>query len=258
MTIPVHVDWSRIDLVVFDVDGTLYDQRRLRAAMMMELAAHTLRARELDTARVIWRYRQILEILGRTSADFLTAQYDLTAAACGRPVPAVSAVVEEWMNRRPLPWLRACRFPGVEALFRAAVQARIWVGVFSDYPALDKLAALGLQADFIVSAGDHDVRRLKPHPEGLRKLLKLAQVRPGRALMIGDRVDREAEAARRLGMRSLIRSRYPIPGVDTFRTYSDPVFQPLLNPLRHLPIEPGNLITAERSGAGNPKRGSKV
>ena len=28
------LDWSTIDLVVFDVDGTLYDQRRLRVCQL--------------------------------------------------------------------------------------------------------------------------------------------------------------------------------------------------------------------------------
>jgi FMN phosphatase YigB (HAD superfamily) len=229
MTGPSRIDWNRIDLVVFDVDGTLYDQRRLRAAVLTDLFLHSLRARELDTARVLWRYRQVREILGRSAADFLTAQYDLTAAACGRPAAAVEAVVADWVERRPLPWLRACRHPGVDALFRAAMRARIFVGVLSDNPVTEPLAALGLEADFAVSAGDPDVRRMKPHPAGLRKLLKLAGVGPDRALLIGTRVDREGEAARRLGMRSLIRSPRALPGVETFRTFTDPVFQPLLD-----------------------------
>ena len=28
------LDWKDIDLVIFDVDGTLYDQRRLQLAML--------------------------------------------------------------------------------------------------------------------------------------------------------------------------------------------------------------------------------
>ena len=36
------MDWDCIDLVVFDVDGTLYDQRALRIRMAWELCLHTL------------------------------------------------------------------------------------------------------------------------------------------------------------------------------------------------------------------------
>ena len=36
------LDWSAIDLVVFDVDGTLYDQRRLRLAMLGHLPLSTI------------------------------------------------------------------------------------------------------------------------------------------------------------------------------------------------------------------------
>ena len=35
------LNWNDIDLVVFDVDGTLYDQRRLHLAMVRRLLAAT-------------------------------------------------------------------------------------------------------------------------------------------------------------------------------------------------------------------------
>jgi phosphoglycolate phosphatase/putative hydrolase of the HAD superfamily len=223
------VDWDRIRLVVFDLDGTLYDQRRLRAAMLLRLVRDAARSRSLAVLRVLKTFRHCRETLGETlAADFTTLQYELTASSMGCSADAVKTIVEEWIDRRPLDVLRTCRYQGVERVFAGLVAQRKTLAVLSDYPAREKLKALGLGADIIVCAGDPDVRVLKPHPAGLQRVLSRAGVPAQAAIMIGDRVDRDWAVAQRHGMRALIRSRKPIAGVDTFRGYEDEVFQPVI------------------------------
>ncbi|WP_427913226.1 HAD family hydrolase [Ramlibacter sp. MMS24-I3-19] len=223
------LDWSAIDLVVFDVDGTLYDQRRLRVAMLGHLLAEALRSRSLDTLRILRTFRKVREALGEEAgADFLAEQYARTAQRHGRTAAEVQALATDWMEVRPLQRLAACRYDHVDRVFAGLLSAGKQVAVFSDYPAAAKLQALGLQAHPIVCATDADVGRLKPDPRGLHSILQSTEVPAARTLMIGDRFDRDAEVARRAGVRALIRSPRPHPEVDTFRTYADPVFQPLL------------------------------
>ena len=81
----------------------------------------------------------------------------------------------------------------------------------------------------MVCATDAEVARLKPDPAGLLAILRATGVDARRALMIGDRFDRDGVAASRAGMRALIRSGRPHPDYGTFRAYDDPVFQPLLS-----------------------------
>lgn len=222
-------DWNAIDLVVFDVDGTLYDQRRLRTAMLRRLLAATWRTRSLDTLRTLRTFRHVREALGdRPEADFLRLQYVRTAARHGKTEDEVRALTHDWMERQPLPFLAGCRYAHLDALFAGLRASGKQVAVFSDYPATDKLAALGLQASPVVCATDPDVARLKPDPFGLLAILARTGVAAGRALMIGDRFDRDAMAASRAGVRALIRSARPHPEHATFRAYDDPVFQPLL------------------------------
>ena len=227
------IDWNKIDLVVFDVDGTLYDQRRLRLTMLRELARHAWTTRSLETIRILRTFRQVRESLGeRPGADFLELQYLETAARHRCAADAVRALATEWMEARPLPWLAACRYPHLDRLF-AALRARgKRIAVFSDYPAQAKLAALQLQAEPVVCATDPGIARLKPDPLGLRVILEQTGAAAGRTLMIGDRFDRDAAAARAAGMATLIRSARPHPQVPTFRHYDDPLFQPLLAPAR--------------------------
>ncbi|WP_274629283.1 HAD family hydrolase [Arvimicrobium flavum] len=219
------VDWDRIRLVVFDLDGTLYDQRRLRMAMLFRLAREAVASRSFGAARVLRAFRQCRERLGEAQTqDFETQQYALTASRTGRSAEAVEAVVREWIETRPLDVLLPCRYPNVERVFDGLAARGKTLAVLSDYPAFEKLRALGLAADIVVWAGDPGVGVLKPHPAGLQRVLERARVPASAAIMIGDRVDRDWAVAHAHGMRALIRSRKPITGIDTFRDYRDEVF----------------------------------
>lgn len=225
----IALDWDAIDLVVFDVDGTLYDARRLRSAMAWLLALDAARARSLRTLRVLQTFRQVREELAEEGcAPFIEAQYARTALRTGCAQAQVRALVHDWMERRPLPLLARCRNAGVDRLFEALHAAGRRVAVLSDYPAHAKLDALGLRADPVVCAHDAQVARLKPDPRGLHAILAATGVPARRALMIGDRFDRDAAAAQRAGVRALVRSRQAQAGVPTFRCFDDAVFRPLL------------------------------
>lgn len=232
------IDWDAIDLVVFDVDGTLYDQRRLRLAMLAQLLRNSLQTRSLHTLRVLRTFRQVREALGDAAAqmapgtkpeDFIEAQYARTAQLHSLAPEAVRHMAEDWLEQRPLPHLAACRYPLLDALFDALHQRGKQVAVFSDYPAAAKLNALNLSAWPISCATDPAIGRLKPDPLGLVAVLRQSGVPASRALMVGDRFDRDAEAARRAGVRALIRSAKPHPEFATFRRYDDAVFKPLLS-----------------------------
>lgn len=223
------IDWKRIDLVVFDVDGTLYDQRAVRTRMLVRIAGEVLRTRSLALPLTLARFRRCREELGSAqNGDFRRRQYEMTAIRVGQTPEFVEELVEEWMQIRPLPLLRACRIKGVEALFDALRSSGKRIGIFSDYPAEAKLSALALTADWIVSASDPDVAQLKPNPAGLIKILQSSGTPPDRTLFVGDRIDRDWEAARRANMRALIRSKRSYPNVDTFTSYSQPPFTKLL------------------------------
>ncbi|CAN7321509.1 MULTISPECIES: HAD family hydrolase [Ensifer] len=225
------VDWDRVRLVVFDLDGTLYDQRRLRARMLLRLVADAARRCSLGTIRILRAFRDCREELGDALAtDVAARQYELTAERCGQSPESVRKTVEEWIERRPLDLLPACRCRGVERVFAGlAVQGKT-IAVLSDYPASEKLKALGLGASIVVSAMDPEVGALKPHPAGLAHVLNRAQVPAEQAIMIGDRVERDWAVAQSHGMRALIRSASPIAGVDTFRGYDDEIFWPVTEP----------------------------
>lgn len=222
-------DWKDIRLVAFDVDGTLYRQRPLRLRMARDLILHTLTKADLAPIAVLGRFRRIRERLGEERVDgFEATLIAETAAASGRSLQAVRTLVDDWIEARPLPYLAACRYDGVAELFAGLGRHGKTIGVLSDYPAAAKLAALGLAADHVVTAGDPGIGILKPHPRGLQALMARANVGPAATLLIGDRVDRDGVAAREAGARVLIRSARPIEGWQTFDRFDDALFAPML------------------------------
>jgi len=222
-------DWAGIELVVFDVDGTLYDQMRLRLRMLREIALDVLRRGSLEVPIVVGRYRRLREQIGDREISNIEAELvRRTGAMVGMSEAQVHAIVSEWIHVRPLPLLEAYRYDGVQQLFAGLRRRQKIVGVFSDYPAFDKLAAMGLAADIVVSGGDKDVGALKPNPLGLELLMSRANVAPAATVLVGDRVERDGVAAQRAGARSLIRSSRQQPGWTTFARFDDPIFGPML------------------------------
>ena len=225
----MSLDWDAVRFVVFDVDGTLYRQRRLRFRMARDILLHALLKRDLNVIAVLARYRRIRERLGDEAAiDFEPALIAETAAATANSPDAVRAIVSEWIEQRPLGYLAACLYPGVTQLFAGLRQSGRPIGILSDYPAQAKLEELGLTADHVVSAGDEGIGSLKPHPRGLEFLIATVDVKPHQTLMIGDRVDRDGLVARRVGAQALIRSSSSIDGWQTFARFDDALFSPVL------------------------------
>ncbi len=225
------IDWGAIRLVIFDVDGTLYDQRAMRLRMLRELAGHALSTRSLAAFRALSTYRRLRENLGGEEIpafeDLLVTQ---TAAAVGISSERVRSIVDEWIHQRPLRHLRACRYPHVTDLFVALKSQGKRIGIFSDYPSVDKLAALELSADYVVAAGDPEVGILKPHPRGLDVLMKMAGVVPRETVFVGDRIEKDGDASRRAGVTALIRSSKPRAGWLCFPKFDDALFTPLFRP----------------------------
>jgi HAD superfamily hydrolase (TIGR01549 family) len=209
------IPWPRIRVVVFDVDGTLYDQRPLRRRMWLALIAHCLaRPGDLAVLRTLRLFRRLREELAEEASEGIgRLQYERPASLLGLSPEAVQLAVETWMHQRPLPLLRRCRYPGVERVFEALAASGRTIAIFSDYPAGAKLKALGLRADFEVCATDADVQRLKPHPLGLQRVLERTGAGPEECLYIGDRDERDGACARRLGVAYLHKAATPGTGL---------------------------------------------
>lgn len=219
-------DWQGVRLVVFDVDGTLYRQRGLRLAMLRMLVADVIGTRSLQTFRILSLYRSHREVLADDRVrDFESKLIAHVAEQTRTSAAIVAATVAEWIETRPLPHLKPHVIAGAAGLFAGIRRSGRQVAALSDYPAQAKLDAMGLGADFVVSAADVGI--MKPDPTGLLAVIARAGATPATTVMIGDRAERDGEAARQAGVRALIRSSRPVAGYQSFADFNDPLFAPL-------------------------------
>jgi len=191
------------------MDGTLYDQRKLHRKITWEmlrfLIAHPSGLRDL---KILWDFRKVREKnASLIDGDIEKRQFEWGAKASNAPVDKVCQVVQEWIFTRPLSYLDACCFPGTRDLFSKLKEKGIPIGIFSDYPAKDKIQTMGLEVDVMVSATDAEVDRLKPDPKGLIVAALKLNTPVKECLFIGDRDDKDGECARRAGMPYLILNR---------------------------------------------------
>lgn len=203
------VNWDRIRGVVFDVDGTLYDQRKLRLLMITEMLTQAAKGSfGPNDLRTIMRYRQCRERWAEQGrADLATKQYELAAGEIGRPASEIECLIEDWMNRRPLYHMKRCRFEAIDVLFDRLKGRGIKVGAFSDYPVAGKLAALDLRVDAMACALEPTISRLKPHTAILAAVTERLSIDPTMCLVIGDRDERDGACARGLGAQFVRRRR---------------------------------------------------
>jgi len=102
--------------------------------------------------------------------------------------------------------LRACVMDDLHDTLGQARKQGFRLGVFSDYPANEKLRAMGVLDlfDAVVTAQDPEVQRFKPHPRGIEVTMDRLGVSKREAIYIGDRADVDGEAADRAGVRCVI------------------------------------------------------
>jgi len=191
-----------LKMVIFDLDGTLYSLSRLRSLVVRDLLLYYCwrphRWREL---RYIQKFRSLREALGdQPHQNIAQYQYEITAKATASTIEQVQKVIEEWMIHRPIKHLKALQYEEASLIFEALREAGIKIAVFSDFPAETKLRGMGLTADYIIDATQAAIDQLKPDPRGLFYLLEQSGLAAKQCLFVGDRDDRDGEAARRADM----------------------------------------------------------
>ena len=114
------------------MDGTLYDQRRLRVRMARELPAHALIARDLRPLLVLRTYRRIRGQLADQEVGSFETRLPAETVDMTRCSPQdMTEIASEWIERRPIAHLAASRYPSVPELFHGIKRGKAGASPFS-------------------------------------------------------------------------------------------------------------------------------
>lgn len=196
-------DLSGYKLYVFDVDGTLYDQPRLRRMMAMRLLGyymcHPFRVREL---LILQHFRKVKDSWTKSSSE--EDIIEKTAADMGAQSDRVRAVVKKWIYESPSDVIRKTADIKLIELIRGLRGKGKKVVVLSDYPAKDKLDILDVSVDGIYDPDDERIDELKPSSKGLKVIMEDTGASFDEMLMIGDRPEKDGMCASNVNVDCLI------------------------------------------------------
>lgn len=195
-------NWKKIRGVIFDVDGTLYDQRILRMMMLVELGGYVMIKREaIRDLRILHHFRKVREELAKSEANnVLNQQFEKVAKKISTNTEHIADVVEKWIYKKPLKYMEISRFDKVDVFFDALRVRGLKIGIFSDYPVEEKLAVLKLRADATCYSLESGLGKLKPQTLGLETVINRLSLNKSECVFIGDRDSRDGLCARRLGV----------------------------------------------------------
>lgn len=192
-------DKNDYELYVFDLDGTLYNQPRLRFIMATRLVkyyfCHPFKVKELV---VLQDFRKTKDSWTGDSDERLICEAVATKHNIEKSY--VTDIVQRWIYENPLSAVAATKNGKLLEWIEFLKENKKTIVILSDYPTQDKLNALQVTCHGQYSTTSEKIGELKPSPKGLLVIMDDFKKRPEDTLMIGDRDEKDGECARRAGV----------------------------------------------------------
>ncbi len=201
---------AKIKGIVFDVDGTLYDQKLLRILVAGRLFLAFIAAPKKFSYefKVIREFRKIQEELRKNDSNVIneTTQVKLTSEKLKLDYDYVFKIINKWFNIIPLPLISICKRNGLTETFSKLSVEGYKLGLFSDYSSEDKAEVLGIKKFLkaIVCSSDPDVGKFKPSSIGFIRVAEKLNLETNEIIYVGDRVDVDVAGAENAGMIPLL------------------------------------------------------
>lgn len=187
--------WEEFDAYIFDVDGTLYSQKRLRISMMFRLLAHyAIRPHRLKEIIILHCFRncrekkeykdKTIDELCSTLEERFNESYD-----------TIYRIIKKWMFIVPLDLVKKYKYKDVISFINQQYVSRKTIVIYSDYPAIDKLEAIGINYNKVFVSGENGIVEQKPSWSAMNTLLSEISIPVNKLCYIGDRDDKDRASA---------------------------------------------------------------
>jgi FMN phosphatase YigB (HAD superfamily) len=192
--------FRRFKAVIFDLDGTLFDSKRIALRII------AMQPFDLLVIRAERQARKALAGCDFGAADpYYDEFFKLMAKTTGKP----PSVLRRWYFERYMP--RFCEVlqkhysprPGVAELLNLFAGIPVDMAVYSDYPNVwQRLTALGINPDVFGDAlySPEDFGAQKPAPRPFLDIARQFGCPPENVLVVGDREDMDGSGALVAGM----------------------------------------------------------
>jgi putative hydrolase of the HAD superfamily len=207
------------DAIAFDLDGTLYPNRRLYARVLPLMLSRARKLEAFNAAR--WRMRAMSEDPARPASSprdrlaFRALQAELVARRLGMDEARAADMIEREFYRDVEELFAGLRpYEGLDGALRSLQAAGLRLALLSDLPPTRKLELMGLAGRFEAALCSEDSGFLKPAAEPFAMLAGRLGLAPGRILYVGNSAALDVVGAKRAGMAAAIVSRRRIEGAD--------------------------------------------
>ncbi|MDW3647764.1 MAG: HAD family hydrolase [Bacteroidia bacterium] len=196
-----QLDIEKVQAILFDLDGTLYDLKAMQKIMRKKILFHLLTKP--------WKWKEILivyyfrkdrkDAAGAYVPDLKITQYRWLQRRFDLSLKNLESIIEKWMYELPAKQLADLAFPNLYSFLDVLKAKAIPFGIHSDLQIGKKLECLNIQPDCQSDATDADINSLKPHPGGIFAFAKKLEIKEENILVLGDKEKLDGRMAREGG-----------------------------------------------------------
>lgn len=183
-------------LIIVDMDGTLYFQRAMQLKMFLLLLWHALSNRYgWKDLYIIYVYRNLREH-NMNSFEEEQKLYQRTADKTSSNSIYVEELIRHWIYQEPLKYIKKYRDNRLYQWLKGLQSNNKMVAIYSDYPADNKAFRLELINIHCFYGGQPEIKQWKPTSRGIQYIMSCYCIQdPQQVLMIGDRMSKDGESA---------------------------------------------------------------
>ena len=200
-------DFFEKKVFIFDVDGTLYSQRKMHYYMALRLIIHLIiHPSFIKNIRMIGTFRRLRE---KEEYKFLDIEKlcEVVAEIRKSNTQIVYGTIVEWMYSVPLEYINRCAYREVVAFIQESSAMGKKVILYSDYPLRDKASKLAVPFDWAFTPGVDGIPcETKPSALIMGTILdemKKTGTDTTEVLYIGDRFEKDGESAKLISVEYL-------------------------------------------------------